>query len=148
VNVLSKPKKRTVIWTAAGVLAVGIAVPTLAYAADPTPAPSTSAGAAENKGNRDEKLAAALATELGLDQQKVADALAKVREQLRPERPAGAPEATKEDHAAKFKERLDQAVKDGKLTQAEADAIAKAQAAGVLGGPGGHGRGPGGRPAR
>ena len=35
---------------------------------------------------------------------------------------------------------VDQAVKDGKLTQAEADAITKAAAAGVLmgGGPGGH----------
>ncbi len=121
------------LWAATGVLAVGIAVPTVAYAADPTPKGSAAAPDRVRKGLDQEKLAAALAKELGLEQQKVADALAKVREQFKPEggakpaRPGGA------DRAANLKERLAQAVTDGKLTQAEADAIVKAHEAGVLG---------------
>ena len=38
------------------------------------------------------------------------------------------------DHAAALKPRLDQAVKDGTLTQAEADAVTKAAEKGVIGG--------------
>ena len=57
-------------------------------------------------------------------------ALEKVREQHkpadRPERPSTA------DRQAALKERLDQAVKDGKLTQEQADAITKAVEAGVF----------------
>ena len=119
-------------------------MPAVAYAegASPSPSASVSQGTGKQHGPDQQKLAAALAKELGLDEQKVADALAKVRDQLRPaqgDRPA--PGDQNADRAAKLKERLDQAVKDGKLTQAEADAIIKAQEAGVLGGPGfgGHG---------
>ncbi len=123
------------LWAATGVLAVGIAVPTVAYAADPTPKGSAGAQERVHKGLDQQKLAAALAKELGLDEQKVADALAKVREQLKPEggKPAK-PGAT--DRIANLKERLAQAVAAGKLTQAEADAILKAHEAGVLNGGG------------
>ena len=131
----------------AGVLGVGIAAPTIAFAADtPTPTPSTSTapapGAAPGaKADRQGEFAEALAKELGVPTDKVTAALEKVREQRRqadrPQRPSA------EERQAALKQRLDQAVKDGKLTQEQADAITKAVEAGVFPGPGGH-RGPGG----
>jgi hypothetical protein len=127
------------LWAGAGVLAVGIAVPAIAYAQDPTPSPSAST---QQKGADNAEFAAALAKELGLDEQKVSDALTKVRAQLHPEGKGdkGTP-ADAADRTAKLKERLAQAVTDGKISQAEADAILKASEAGVLGGgPGGHKR--------
>ncbi|MBB5867201.1 hypothetical protein F4553_000580 [Allocatelliglobosispora scoriae] len=151
-------KKSVLLLGASGVLAVGIAVPAVAYAEDATPSPSTSSsaspGTVKQRGPDQQKLAAALAKELGIDEQKVADALTKVRDELRPttgDKPAEGDQ--KADRAAKLKERLDQAVKDGKLTQAEADAIIKAQSAGVLGGPGfggrvGHGPAPTASPTK
>ena len=42
--------------------------------------------------------------------------------------------AEQANHAAALKSRLDQAVKDGTLTQAEADAVTKAAEKGVIGG--------------
>lgn len=70
----------------------------------------------------------ALAKELGIDAAKVKTALTEL-------------EAAREAEAAKaFSDHLAQAVKDGKLTQAEADAVKKAADAGVIprfgGGPG------------
>ena len=129
------------------VLAVALGGASLAQA-DPTPTPSASSSAAPGgKADREAKraqqqadLAAKLAKELGVDQAKVQAALDKISSEQQAQ--------AKADRLAALKQRLDQAVKDGKLTQAEADAIYKAAENGVLpdggpGGPGGHGRGPG-----
>ena len=113
-----------------------MAGPNLAFA-DPSASPSASSSAPTRQpGDRDAKraqqqdeLATALAKELGIDKAKVAAALDKVQAQ----READA----KAERTAQLKARLDQAVKDGKLTQAEADAILKASEAGVLPGGGG-----------
>ncbi|GAA1889397.1 hypothetical protein [Asanoa iriomotensis] len=133
---------------AAGVLAIGVSVPAFAAANDsPSPAPSSSASAPaksdhgkewqdkakQAREDRQQKLAAALAKELGIDQQKVSDALTKVQKDL-----AG---DAKTERVDQLKERLATAVKDGKLTQEQADAIIAAADNGVL--PGG-GFGPGG----
>jgi hypothetical protein len=107
--------------------------------AAPQPAPSGSASAPgapqgrPDRGARDQELAAALAKELGIDQAKVAAALEKVRTDQQ--------NAAKADRIADLKTRLDAAVKDGKLTAEQRDAILKAAQAGVLpgGGPGGFG---------
>ena len=129
------------------VLAVALGGASLAQA-DPTPSPSASSSAAPGgKADRETKraqqqadLAAKLAKELGVDQAKVQAALDKISSEQQAQ--------AKADRLAALKQRLDQAVKDGKLTQAEADAIYKAAENGVLpdggpGGPAGHGRGPG-----
>ncbi|MCM0674318.1 hypothetical protein NCC78_06400 [Micromonospora phytophila] len=136
---------------AAGVLGVGIAAPTVAFAADgdtPTPAASAteSGDRQQQRADRQAEFAEALAKELGVPTDKVTAALEKVREQ---HKPAGRPErGNAADRQAALKERLDQAVKDGKLTQEQADAITAAAEAGVFpGGRGGHG-GPGGQPGR
>ncbi|SCE99559.1 hypothetical protein GA0070607_4137 [Micromonospora coriariae] len=131
----------------AGVLGVGIAAPTIAFAADATSTPSASStadnsdtGSGTAKADRRGEFAEALAKELGVPTDKVAAALEKVREQQRADRRE---RPSTEDRQAALKERLDQAVKDGKLTREQADAITKAVEAGVFPGPGGH-RGPGG----
>ncbi|RKR87364.1 hypothetical protein BDK92_1639 [Micromonospora pisi] len=142
---------------AAGALAVGIAVPTVAFAEDPaTPAPSSSStttapapapgdkGGEQGRPDRGAAFADALAKELGISPDKVTAALDKLREQHKPggKPPAGQPGDRKADWKANLTERLDQAVKDGKLTQEQADAIKAAVDAGVLpGGFGGHWRG-------
>lgn len=130
---------------AGGVLGVGIAAPTVAFGQDPTPSPSASASASpgassgepgdreQEHADRQAEFAEALAKELGLPTEKVTAALDKLREQRKADRP----EPSAADRQAQLKERLDQAVKDGKLTQEQADAISKAAEAGVLPGPGG-----------
>ncbi|MFG2100649.1 hypothetical protein ACIBXA_08700 [Micromonospora echinaurantiaca] len=132
----------------AGVLGLGVAAPTVAFAADGTdPAPSASASddrRQQQRADRQAEFAEALAKELGVSTDKVTAALEKIRAERkpadRPERPSA------EERQAALKERLAQAVEDGKLTQEQADAISAAVEAGVLpGGPGGHGQGgPGG----
>lgn len=71
-------------------------------------------------------LAKTLAEKLGVDEAKVTTALTEIDEARQAER------------TAELKSRLDQAVSDGTLTQAEADAVIKAAEAGVIqtgGGP-------------
>jgi hypothetical protein len=69
-------------------------------------------------------LAKSLAESLGIDEAKVTAALEELRNEAQSER------------AAALKTRLDKAVADGKLTQAEADAVTKAVEQGVIGGGG------------
>ncbi|MGW5669352.1 hypothetical protein [Micromonospora sp. NPDC003776] len=127
---------------AAGVLGVGIAAPTVALADDKSPAPSASTSTdqgsdrQQQRADRQQEFAESLAKELGVPTDKVTAALEKLREQHRADRPE---RPSTEDRQAKLKERLDQAVKDGKLTQEQADAVLKAVEAGVFPGPGGHG---------
>lgn len=82
-------------------------------------------GARPDEATRDAALAASLAGSLGLDESQVSAALAEVRTEAQVER------------AGQLSTRLDQAVTDGTLTQAEADAVTKAVDNGVIGG-GGH----------
>lgn len=70
------------------------------------------------------ELAKSLAASLGIDEAKVTAALEELRS------------AEQSEHAAELKTRLDKAVTDGKLTQAEADAVTKAVQNGVIGGGG------------
>lgn len=146
---------------AAGVLGVGIAAPTVAFAADgATPTPSASASASENgsderqqqRTDRQAEFAGKLAEELGVDTDKVTAALEKLREEHKPadrpdkgdrgdkgDRPEKGEKGDSADRKAAMKERLAQAVEDGKLTQEQADAITAAAEAGVFPGPGGRG---------
>jgi hypothetical protein len=73
---------------------------------------------------RQAELAKSLAATLGIDEAKVTAALDELRT------------AEQAERAAALKTRLDQAVTDGKLTQAEADAVTKAVQNGVIGGGG------------
>ena len=72
----------------------------------------------------DAALAKSLAESLGVEESKVTAALEEIRA------------AGQAERAAALKTRLDQAVTDGKLTQAEADAVTKAVESGVIGGGG------------
>ena len=105
----------------AGVVGGGLIVPAIAAEGPPADAP---AAVAERHEERQQKFAELLAKELGLDTAKVQAAVEKVREQMRAD--------AKEDRLAAMKERLDAAVKEGKLTQEEADAILKAAENGVF----------------
>ena len=69
---------------------------------------------------RDAALATSLADSLGVDEAKVSAALAEIRS------------AATRERAAALKTKLDAAVKAGTLTQAEADAVAKAADKGVI----------------
>lgn len=138
-------KKTLVTVGAAGVLALGIAAPAAAWAAEGSGSASTGTSTQgkdknDQRAEHQQKLAEALAKELGIDQAKVSAALEKVQSQLRPDGKNGKTRDKDGDTAAErtqqLKERLAEAVKAGKLTQAEADAIIKATDAGVLGGHG------------
>lgn len=80
---------------------------------------------------REDALATALAKKLGIDVAKVKTALSEIRQERQAARFA--------EHQAELTARLDQAVKDGKLTRAEADAVLKAAKAGIIGFGVGHG---------
>ncbi|WP_405099270.1 hypothetical protein [Micromonospora sp. NBC_01412] len=134
---------------AAGVLTVGIAAPAVAFAEESS-TPSASASSSEGtdrqqqQADRQSEFAEALAKELGVSTDKVTAALDKVREQNKADRPERGERPDAADRQAAMKERLDQAVKDGKLTQEQADAITKAAEAGVFPGGGDRGHGHGG----
>lgn len=70
---------------------------------------------------RDADLAKALAPKLGVDEAKIKTALDEIRT------------AHQAQRGQALKTKLDQAVKDGKLTQAEADAVQKAVDDGIIG---------------
>ncbi|MDO3686900.1 hypothetical protein [Micromonospora sp. C28ISP2-4] len=137
-------KKRLLVGlAAAGVLGVGIAAPTVALADDKSPNPSSSANSTDQGDDRRQKhadrqaeFAEALAKELGVPTDKVTAALEKLHEQRQGDRPERPERPSAEDRQAALKERLDQAVTDGKLTQEQADAVLKAAEAGVFPGPG------------
>ncbi|WP_405105859.1 hypothetical protein OG559_19910 [Micromonospora sp. NBC_01405] len=132
---------------AAGVLTVGIAAPAVAFAEDSsTPSASSSEGTdrQQQRADRQSEFAEALAKELGVSKDKVTAALDKVREQNKADRPERGERPDAADRQAALKERLNQAVKDGKLTQEQADAITKAAEAGVFPGGGDRGHGHGG----
>jgi hypothetical protein len=74
----------------------------------------------QTREERDAALAKALAEKLKLEVAKVTQALAEIRA------------AEQAERAAALKERLDAAVADGKLTQAEADAVTTAVEQGVI----------------
>lgn len=95
--------------------------PTARPSADPSASPSERPSRPDQT-QRDAQLAKQLAEKLGIDEAKVTKAI----EEIRAERQA--------DRAAALKTRLDAAVKDGTLTQAEADAVTKAVEKGVIGG--------------
>jgi membrane-bound lytic murein transglycosylase B len=124
---LRRPKTRTTVLSALGLAgtagALGIALVGGPALADPTPsssaspAPSTSAAPGPRAGHtqRQEELAAALATELGIDKEKVAAALDKIQADRRAENKDRTPPA-KADPAKRIedlKARLDAAVKEG-----------------------------------
>jgi hypothetical protein len=124
-------RKRTLLLLgASGVMALGIAVPVAAAAAD-DPKP------------RQQQFASSLAKELGVDEAKVTAALEKLRSEKAGDKAGD--KAPDRGERQDLKTRLDAAVKEGKLTQAEADAVLKAVESGVLwsGGGGWHHRGGG-----
>lgn len=86
------------------------------------PATQPGDGGKPDAAARDAALAKSLAESLGIEEARVTAAL----EELRSERQA--------EKAAELQTRLDQAVAEGKLTQAEADAVTKAVENGVIGG--------------
>lgn len=123
-----------------GVLLLGAAVPALAQDATESPTTGEEPTAEDREARaaeREQQFAAALAEELGIDEDTVAAALDTVRTRLTEERAA--------ERRAALEERLAEAVAAGELTQEQADALLAAEEAGVLGrgfGPrGGHGRG-------
>lgn len=83
---------------------------------------STTPPTDQTRAQRDAALAKALAEKLKLDEAEVTSALAEIRA------------ATLAEQAAALKSRLDAAVADGKLTQAEAEAVTKAVEKRVIGG--------------
>jgi hypothetical protein len=85
---------------------------------------ATADGTRPDPAARQAELAKSLAASLGIDEAKVTAALEELRT------------AEQAEHAAELKTRLDKAVTDGKLTQAEADAVTKAVQNGVIGGGG------------
>lgn len=87
-----------------------------------TPPAPGQPGQKPDRAAMEKALAASLAKSLGIEEAKVTAALEELRT------------AEQAKHAAALKPRLDQAVKDGTLTQAEADAVTKAAEKGVIGG--------------
>lgn len=108
----------------AGVLAAGAVIP--AVAQDDTSTERSQGGSTEDRvpGARAGAFAAALAEELGIEQERVEEALANIREERRAE--------VRERRLSALEERLAEAVENGDLTQEQADAILEAAEDGVL----------------
>lgn len=193
---MSINKKAAGIAGIAAAAVLGIGVATVAQADDSssstsTPSPTSTSSTDANRGGgmgpgrggmmghgaKADELAADLASKLGIDESKVEDAIAAVRDDLKGDRTKGErPSAADRDamrdafatalakelgvdtakvttalesiqterqaerfaeHEAELKQRLAAAVTDGKLTQAEADAVLKAAKAGIIGMGGG-----------
>ena len=135
--------RTTMTWAGLGVgacLAAGLVYPAIAAAED-TPSPTASASASPSvspsagtardpaakearRAERQAALAARLAEELGVPEDKVLAALKKAQ--------AEEQSARKTERLAAMKERLAQAVKDGKLTQDQADAVLEAAESGAV----------------
>ncbi|QCP00049.1 hypothetical protein FCN77_22930 [Arthrobacter sp. 24S4-2] len=94
-------------------------------AAAPAEGTAPAEGAKPDRAAMDAAMAKSLAASLGVDEAKVTAALAEIRT------------AEQSERAAALKTKLDKAVSDGTLNQAEADAVTKAVEKGVIGG-GGH----------
>jgi hypothetical protein len=107
----------------AGLVGLGVMLPAFADDVDTAARPSA-AVIEERHAEREAKFAELLAKELGLETAKVQEALKAVREQMKAD--------TKADRLEALKTRLDAAVKDGKLTQEQADAILEAAKKGVF----------------
>lgn len=86
------------------------------------PATKPAEGTKPDRAAKEAALAKSLAATLGIEESKVTAAINELRA------------APKADRAAALKTKLDKAVATGTLTQAEADAVAKAVAKGVIGG--------------
>ncbi|MFI1936190.1 hypothetical protein ACH44C_03175 [Streptomyces purpureus] len=140
---------------AAALVGAGLVFPAVAFADGSERAPAAQeearperGKAAEQREKRQKALAEALAKDLGVPVEKVNASLekfraaqreerAEIREKHRKDREGKRPDGTA--LRQKLANRLDQAVKDGKLTREQADAILAAAKAGVLPGPfGGH----------
>ena len=89
-----------------------------------TPPAEGTEGTKPDRSAQDAALAKSLAEALGVEEAKVTAALEEIRA------------AGQAERSAALKTKLDKAVTDGKLTQAEADAVTKAVEAGVIGGGG------------
>ena len=133
-------KRNRVAATAAGAV---IAIGGLGWGIPALADDDTSSGSSSRVEQMDERraeLAERLADELGLDVADVEAALAKVSEELRAEHDV--------ERSAQMKERLDQAVEDGRLTQEQADSMLELAESGEFpggrGGQRGHGGGHGG----
>lgn len=133
---IDRSKRRLLVLGAAGVLAAAFAVPALAQSAsDETSAPSDEAAPSDRFADHRADFAEALAAELDLPVDQVTEALVTVHEQLHQQR--------MDERQAAIQQRLDEAVANGQLTQEQADAIAEAAEAGVLGRRGFRGDGQG-----
>ncbi|MFD6187343.1 hypothetical protein [Streptomyces goshikiensis] len=151
-------RKRAGITAGVVLAGIGLAFPAVAFAEDHSkPATATATAearpeagkGAELREERRKELAEALAKDLDVPVDKVTGSLEKFRaaqgekhREERKDRKDRKDERAGErpDPAArqqKLADRLDQAVKDGKLTRAQADAVIAAAKAGVLPGPGG-----------
>ncbi|QES46697.1 hypothetical protein DEJ50_01345 [Streptomyces venezuelae] len=143
-------RKRTALAAGAALAGIALVFPAVAVAEDSggsgrpeavrkaQPEPGKRA---ELRGQRQQELAEALAKDLGVPEEKVTESLKKFRAAQREER---GEHAEKRKHfrggerpapaelREKLTARLDQAVKDGKLTRTQADAILAAVDAGVL----------------
>ncbi|HEX9888720.1 MAG TPA: hypothetical protein VGA69_04540 [Nitriliruptorales bacterium] len=130
---------RRSIAAVAAVGALALAVPALAVQDDDdVPSTEQEAGAQPTHETRKQRLAEALAQELGLTTEEVEAALEAVHDRFRAEHEAARLE--------RVQERLAAAVEEGDLTQEQADAILEAAENGVFPGGLGH-RGPRGHHA-